>query len=198
MAFSRRDPYRAVRGFDPVDLARMESAAWIGYYRREWGRVLAASVGLVRCGFRLAWPQTLWGAWLVLRANQVWAPYPDNDPDAARRLMTRFYELVGGGGEGFDAERAARLEVEWWRVHRALQHESGGDIEDLGEAVAALYAYTYDAPIESLRESGRWRADAMEICDRWVAGGCDLGDPLVAGMRRSLLRSYRSLKAAVS
>jgi hypothetical protein len=30
------------------------------------------------------------GAWLVLRANQVWAPFPDNDPDAARALMKRF------------------------------------------------------------------------------------------------------------
>ena len=74
-----------MRAFNPVDLAQMESAAWIGYYRREWGRVLAASVGLVRCGFRLPWPQTLWGAWLVLRANQLWAPYPDNDPEGCAR-----------------------------------------------------------------------------------------------------------------
>jgi hypothetical protein len=193
-----RDPHQAVRRFDPVDLAQMESAAWIGYYRREWGRVLAASVGLVRCGFQMSWPATLFGAWLVLRANQLWAPYPDNDPDGARRLMTRFYRLVGGGGAGFDPNRAARLEVEWWRVHRALQHDDGGDSAELGDAVAALYAYTYDTPIEDVRKSGRLRADAMEICDRWVAAGCDRNDPLVVDMRRTLLRSYRSLKAAVS
>ena len=103
-----RDARLAARGFDPVVLARLESAAWIGYYRREWSRVLAASVGLVRCGFALSWPKTLWGAWLVLRANQRWAPYPDNDPDEARRLMTRFYRLAGGGSD-FDAHEAARL-----------------------------------------------------------------------------------------
>ena len=88
--------------------------------------------------------------------------------------------------------------MEWWRLHRALQHEDGGDEAQLGEAVAALYAYTYDAPIASLRESGELRAEAMRICDRWVASGCVLDDPLVRGMRTSLLRSYRSLKAAVA
>lgn len=43
-----------------------------------------ASVGLVRAGFRMGWLDTLHGAWLVLRANQVWAP-ADNDPARARR-----------------------------------------------------------------------------------------------------------------
>jgi hypothetical protein len=198
MAAGKRDARTAVRAFDAVDLARMESAAWIGYYRREWGRVLAASIGLVRCGFQLPWPQTLWGAWLVLRANQLWAPYPDNDPEGARRLMTGFYALAGGGGQGFDPANAARLEVEWWRVHRELQHDSARDAAELGEAVAALYAYTYDTPIAGVRDSGQLRADAMRICDRWVASGCDLNDPMVADMRRCLLRSYRSLKTAVA
>jgi hypothetical protein len=194
----KTDAHRLARAFNPVDLARLESAAWIGYYRREWVRVLAASVGLVRCGFGLPWPKTLWGAWLVLRANQLWAPYPDNDPEGARRLMRQFYELAGARDDGFDATTAARLEVEWWRVHRALQHEDGGDAAELGEAVAALYAYTYATPIDGVRESGELRAEAMRICDRWVANGCDLDDPLVSDMRRSLLRSYRSLKNAVS
>lgn len=193
-----RDAREAVRKFDPVALARLESAAWIGYYRREWFRVLAASVGLVRCGFALPWPKTLWGAWLVLRANQRWAPYPDNDPDEARRLMTGFYEIAGGSGARFDPREAARLEVEWWRVHRALQHADGGDTAELGNAVAALYAYTYDRPIGDVHESGEFRAEAMRICDDWVAAGCDLDDARVATMRRSLLRSYRSLKAAVA
>ncbi len=186
----------AARTFDPVALARLEAAAWIGYYRREWFRVLAASVGLVRCGFALSWPKTLWGAWLVLRANQLWAPFPDNDPDGARRLMTKFYALAGGSGAAFDPNEAARLEVEWWRIHRALQHGSRGNGE-LGNAVAALYAYTYDRPIDDLRESGELRAEAMRLCDAWVEAGCELNDARLTEMRRCLLRSYRSLRAAV-
>jgi hypothetical protein len=35
------------------------------------------------------WYRTLHGAWLVLRANQLWAPFPDNYPDRARACMRR-------------------------------------------------------------------------------------------------------------
>jgi hypothetical protein len=41
------------------------------------------------------WYRTLQGAWLLLRASQLWAPVPDNDPDGARACMRRFYALVG-------------------------------------------------------------------------------------------------------
>jgi hypothetical protein len=191
------DARLVARNFDPVALARVEAAAWIGYYRREWIRVLAASVGLVRCGFAMSWPKTLWGAWLVLRANQMWAPYPVNDPDGARRLMTTFYTLVGGSVSGFDPGEAARLEVAWWRVHRALQHRDAEEVAHLGIAVAELYAYTYDCPVKDVLESGELRAEAMRICDAWVAAGCQLDDARLTAMRRSLLRSYRRLKVAV-
>jgi hypothetical protein len=61
-------------------------------------------------------------AWLVLRANQVWAPYPDNGAEAARRLMTRFYQLLRKSTfREVRTVRTARLEVEWWRVHREAQ-----------------------------------------------------------------------------
>lgn len=68
--------------------------AWVGYYLRRWPQVLIASVGLVRAGFGMDWYLTLHGAWLVLRANQLCAPYPDNDPNRARACMQRFCALV--------------------------------------------------------------------------------------------------------
>ncbi|HYY20068.1 MAG TPA: hypothetical protein VE864_14615, partial [Streptosporangiaceae bacterium] len=82
-----------LRTFDPVRLADLEYRAWVGYYLRRWPQVLIASVGLVRAGFGMDWYLTLHGAWLVLRANQLWAP-ADNDPDGARRCMQRCYGLV--------------------------------------------------------------------------------------------------------
>src|SRR5690349_16568390 len=104
-----------MRSFDPRRIGGLECAAWVAYYRRQWGRFLVAAVGMVRAGFRMSWPRTVYGAWLVLRANMRWAPVPDNDPDGARRDMHRFYVLVAGShGESFDATEAARLEVEWW------------------------------------------------------------------------------------
>ncbi len=81
--------------------------------------MLIASVGLVRAGFGMDWRRTLDSAWLVLRANQLWAPYPDNDPTRVQACMQRFYTLVRQAyGEPADPAKAAELEVDWWRVHR--------------------------------------------------------------------------------
>jgi hypothetical protein len=186
-----------MRSFDPRAVGTLECRAWETYYRRKWGAFLLASVGLVRAAFRMSWPRTLVGAWLVLRANQVWAPFPDNDPDAARALMRRFYQLLKKSeGLRLDPVRASQLEVEWWRAHRENQH--GADAgEELVAALADLYAYTYDADPDDVRPAARLRAEAMDVSDRWVDAGCDPEDPLLAEERALLVRSYSFLLAAV-
>jgi hypothetical protein len=77
----------AMRSFDPRRVGRLECTAWVTYSRREWWKFLRAAFALTRHTFALSWPTTLYGGWLVLRANQLWAPYPDNEPDGARRCM---------------------------------------------------------------------------------------------------------------
>ncbi len=188
----------AMRSFDPRRVGRLEGAAWVTYYRREWLRFLRAAVGLTRHTFALPWPATVRGAWLVLRANQLWAPYPDNDPDGARRCMERFYRLVAARHrETFDVKRAAWLEVEWWRVHRDVQRREIGDEEALADALAALYAHVYAVPAADVRGAARQRALAMRHSDRWVQEGCDRESPLVREEREALVRSYAALLAAV-
>jgi hypothetical protein len=200
----RREPnrHRGIgphRAFDPREVGRLEAAAWVAYYRREWTRLLRAAVALIRHTFGLPWPATIYGAWLVLRANQLWAPLPDNDPDGARRVMERFYRLLARQhGENFDPAQAATLEVEWWRVHREHQHHgSGSDERPLIDALTALYAYVYQAPAAEVRAAAEQRALAMDLSDRWVGEGCDLGSPLIDDERAALIRSYASLLAAV-
>jgi hypothetical protein len=83
-----------MRSFDPRAVGRLECRAWETYYRRKWIAFLIASIGLVRSAFEMNWARTVMGAWLVLRANQRWAPVPNNDPDAARALMRDFYRLL--------------------------------------------------------------------------------------------------------
>ena len=162
--------------------------------------MLTASVGLVRSGFRMRWHRTLYGAWLVLRGNQLWAALPVNDPDGARRYMERFYRLVAAdSGASLDSVEAARLEVEWWRVHRERQHRPPGTppTEALADAITDLYAFVYGCERSEVRAAADLRARAMDVSDRWVAGGCVEGDPLVAEERALLVRSYASLLAAV-
>jgi hypothetical protein len=188
-----------MRSFDPRKVGTLECRAWETYYRRSWAAFLLASVGMVRAAFRMSWPRTVLGAWLVLRANQKWAPFPDNDPAAARALMTRFYRLlVAAEAAAFDPRRAAELEVEWWRAHREDQHDArAGTKESLVVALRDLYAYTYAADPGDVRQAAALRAEAMDVSDRWVAAGCDPADPRLAEERALLVRSYAALLAAV-
>jgi hypothetical protein len=188
-----------MRFFDPRSVGALECRAWETYYRRKWVAFMIASIGLVRAAFRMSWPRTVVGAWLVLRANQKWAPFPANDPAAARALMTRFYRLLRKAeGTRFDPARAAELEVEWWRAHREDQHDGGpGSAESLVLALRDLYAYTYSADPGDVRRAAELRAQAMHVSDRWVEAGCDPDSPLLAEERALLIRSYAALLAAV-
>lgn len=112
-----------MRSFDAERLGTAEADAWVAYYQRRWGPFLRAAVTMVRVGFALGPSRSVQGAWYVLKANQMWAPFPDNDADGASAYMRRFYDLVARvHGESFDIDEAARLEIGWWRAHRELQH----------------------------------------------------------------------------
>jgi hypothetical protein len=192
---SRPAPHRS---FDPRRVGMLETRAWVTYYRREWWTFLRSAVGLTRHTFGLPWPQTLRAAWLVLRANQLWAPFPDNDPEAARRTMERFYRLVKHEhAESFDPATAARLEVNWWRVHREHQHAGAEDDHELIAALGALYAYVYATPETTVRLAAEQRALAMRHSDRWVRDGCHRDAPAIDAIQGALIRSYAALLAAV-
>jgi hypothetical protein len=191
-----------MRDFDPVKLGGYEADAWVAYYRRRWGTFLRASLGLVREGFGLPGFATLRGAWYVMRANQAWAPYPDNDPDAARAYMGRFYTLAAARNhDTYDIAEAARLEVEWWRLHRCLQREAPDgsvvSLDDLTDGLAALYAHVYAVPAATVSEAAHHRAAAMQISDRWVNDGRDSTSPAIAEERDELILGYTLLRAAL-
>jgi hypothetical protein len=132
-------PSRPQFAFDPVAVGRSECAAWVAYYRRDWPRMLVGALGMVRHGFGLRPLGNLKAAWHVMRANQVWAPYPANDPVAAREHMARFYRMANKAGRlTVDPQIAAELEVAWWHVHRQQQHDAQYD-ED---ALVAAYETT--------------------------------------------------------
>jgi hypothetical protein len=134
----------------------------------------------------------------VLRANQAWAPFPDNDPNAARSQMVSFYALLNQAGRlQVDSVRAAELEVRWWHVHRRHQHDPAVSGADLVAALADHYAYIYGAEPEAVRRAAEFRVEAMDHSDAWVRNGCSLGDPLLAKERLALVASYTALRDAL-
>jgi hypothetical protein len=188
------------RSFDPVRVADLEYRMWVAYYLRRWTHLLGALVGLLRMGFGTDMARILRGAWLMLRAAQLWAPFPDNDPDGARAHMHELYALVRlRFGAPADPARAASLEIDWWRAHRKRQYapdpaETGDELVD---SVTRLYCYLFGETGAGVRPAAVHRVRAMDLSDQWVREGCRPDSPLLSLERAALVRAYAALLAAV-
>lgn len=198
--WERRESLSGLRSFDPVRIADLEYTMWVAYYLRRWTHVLAAMVRLLRLGFGADWVRVLRGARLLLRAAQLWAPYPDNDPDGARAHLRELYALVRlRFGEPADPAMAASLEIDWWRAHRqrqyALDPAKTGD--ELVEALTRLYSYLFGETEAAVRPTAMYRVLAMDLSDQWVKAGCRPDSPLLPLERAALIRAYTALLAAV-
>jgi hypothetical protein len=156
------------------------------------------AIGVLRAGLGMSWPRTLGAAWFALRAIQLWAPLPDNHPERARRHMERFYALVKAvHGRPRDPAESARLEIEWWRVHRVASQAACGVNDELAGALTRLYAFAFGVPESAVRPAAIHRCRAMAISDQWVSQGSRPDSPLLAWERTVLARSYAALLAAV-
>jgi hypothetical protein len=102
--------------------------------------------------------------------------------------------------ESFVPTEAARLEVDWWRAHRELQHSEDGQVDDreLVDAITALYSHVYSVPREKVQVAAEQRALAMVHSDRWIEEGRDPASSLIAAERSALIRSYVALRSAIS
>ena len=181
---------------DPVRVGRAECDAWVAYYRRDWPKMLAGVLGMVRHGFALGPVRDLRAAWHVLRANQAWAPFPDNDPAAARLSMARFYQLtVDAGRLDIDPRVAADLEVEWWHRHRVAQHDPTMDQDALIGSLIALYAYIYRADLAAVRRCRRAprprHGDLRRLGGGWLPVGQPAAGRGTAGSGRVVHRASR-------
>jgi hypothetical protein len=184
-----------MRNFDPLKIAYYEKENWVAYYKKQWLRLLFISVSMVKYAFGLTWAQAIYAAYWVARAEIAFAPYPINDIPKAENYMRRFYLFLKGvHGESFDVDKAAKLEIHWWVVHRHLF--ANADNQELVDALADLYAQAYDVSKDKIREAAYHRAAGMLYSDRWVNEG-KRNDSLLAYEEGELVRSYTALRDAV-
>lgn len=186
-----------MRMFDPRRVAYYEKENWVAYYQKRWLRLLVVSVSMVKESFGLSLWQALYAAYLVARAEMAAAPFPDNDIPGAEAYMRRFYTLVKKAHRvHFDVEQAAKLEVNWWVVHRQLFGQT--ENQPLVDALTDLYAVLYGVETGRVRQAAYHRAQAMVYSDRWVKEGRVADSPLLTQVEAELLKSYTALREAVT
>ena len=190
-------PDNPVRNLDPRKLAYYEKENYVAYYQKNWLRLIRVSVGMVRESFGLSWPQAIYGAYLMARAEIAFAPFPNNNIPLAEAYVRRFYEFIRKlHKEDFDVERAIKLEVNWWSIHRKLFGNEQN--QELVEALTCLYEEVYGAPSEKFKEAAYQRAMGMLYSDLWVNQGKPANSPLLIKEEEALYRAYKALKEAIN
>jgi hypothetical protein len=190
-------PDNPIRNFDPRKVAHYEKENYVAYYQKDWLKLFRVSVAMVKEAFALSWLQAVYGAYLVARAEMAAAPFPDNDIPLAESYMKRFYQFIKNvHREDFDTALAAKLDVNWWVIHRRLF--GNPENQELVDAVACLYEEVYGAESEKFKEAAYHRAMGMLYSDRWVNEGKPLNSPLLVKEEEALYLGYKTLKEAIN
>ena len=185
-----------IRRFDPIEVARLETAMWRSYYERRRLRLFAQMAELLRAQYRLPLLRSNVIAYQAARAAFVFKDgRRREDYERALPYLENFYaSLRRVSNIPFNPQRVARLELEWWIVHRErAQHGTN----DLVSVLAAEAAEIYQAPSESMTEHARLRTEAMKIRDTQAERGA-LNEDDWARINELLRQSWESLFKAVN
>jgi hypothetical protein len=159
-----------MREFNPDEVARLETAMWRSYYEKQRLQLFNELAELLRSQYGMSQLKSNQVAYYGANAAFVFKQgHERSDYEKALPDLLKFYAAIRKMSDiPFDADRAARLELEWWIIHRQRDQYAPGD---LARALAELQAEIYHVPIDRVLEHGRLRADAMTIRDTQAEKG---------------------------
>lgn len=165
-----------MRDFDPNQVAALETEMWRSYYAKERVKLFNQLAELMRSQYHMRFTTSNAVAYQAARAAFVFKEgRKREDYEKAMPYLVNFYQAIRAGSDiPFDVEKAAKLELEWWIIHRQRDRYSKGDLD---RALAALPAELYQIPAERLMTHARLRQEAMTLRDdRAEAGGVTEAD----------------------
>ncbi len=185
-----------MRSFDANEVARLETAMWKSYYSRERFKLYNQLTELLRMQYNLPFIRSNAVAYQASRAAFVFKDGHNREEyEKALPYLVNFYSSVRKVSDvPFDVDRTARLELEWWIIHRERKSHAPGDLD---RALADLPAEIYGVPAERLMEHAKLRAEAMTIRDTKAEQG-DVTDADWAKIDELLHASWQSLYKTVN
>lgn len=160
----------SLREFDAKEVARLETAMWRSYYDKERLALFGQLAELLRRQYRLPLLRSNAVAYQAAKAAFVFKEGQSrNDYEKALPSLVNYYGAIRTVSDiAFDVDRVAKLELEWWIIHRERNHYSRADLD---RSLAELPAAIYQMPVENFAEHARLRAEAMVIRDTKAAQG---------------------------
>jgi hypothetical protein len=165
-----------LREFDSDAVARLETDMWRSYYDRRQVRMFFELADLLRTQYRVPFLRSQVIAFEGAKAAFVFKDGKQRgDYERALPDLVRYYDAIREVSETpFDVKEVARLELEWWIIHRERDKYRR---EALDRSLAELQSAIYQLPIDRFMEHGKLRAEAMLIRDKkWESGGVSESD----------------------
>ena len=186
----------SLREFDSHAVARMETAMWRSYYGHHTVRLFRELAELLRTQYHLPFWRSQVGAYRAAKAAVVFQRgHNRGEYERALPDLEAFYRLIRAASDTpFDAGKAARLELEWWIVHR---ERAARDPADLERALGTLQAEIYGEPAAHFADHARARAEAMLLRDVRAEAGA-VGEADWTRIGELLDTSWTSLRVAVA
>ena len=187
--------YHSLREFQPDEVARLEMAMWRSYYSHDRLRLYSQLATLLRQQYNLPILRSLVVSYHAAKAAVIFqAGHGGGDYDKALPDLLAYYDAIHRvASEPFDTHRAARLELDWWIMHRERARHPRADLD---RSLAALQAELFAVPGYRFMEHARLRADAMLLRDRGAEDG-SLTEQTWTEIERLLRASWQSLRSAV-
>lgn len=177
-----------IRGLDPGEMGKMESAMWRSYYEGKWVRLGWQTLDAAHRQHGFSWIDSLRMAAHAARAALYFRKNSD-DPRCLPELEA-YYQIIRRAMRGtFDVSQAARLELEWWKERRRSIAP-----QEYARTIAKLTAMVYGVSEESVLPACILRAEAMAYRDARRDG--KMADEDWAEISRRLETAYSKLKTA--
>jgi hypothetical protein len=197
IAFDLYTPHKVdIRDFDADEIARLDTAMWRSYYAKERLKMFSELTELLQKQYKLNFWRRQLIAFYAAKAAFVFKDGASRaDYEKALPDLEKFYaEIQAISTTDFDVKRAAKLELEWWIIHRERKKYQEGD---LARVLAETAAAIYQIPVEQFIEHGNFRAEAMKIRDTKADEG-NITEEDWQKIDKLLHKSWRSLHTVVN
>ncbi|MBO0952666.1 hypothetical protein [Fibrella forsythiae] len=191
-------PHRSsIRDFDPGEVARLETAMWRSYYDKKPVLLFWQLAKGLREQFHAPFWRSFKLGFQATKAAFVFKQsggLRTSNQQALPELIAYYSAIQELTVERFDVPRVAKLELEWWIVHRQRERYS---YADLANALKLTTSALYNQPASSFTTYGRLRANAMRLCDevRQQPGGATQAD--WQGINLELVQAWCALHESV-
>lgn len=180
-----------LRVFDPVAMARAETAMWRHYYEKRYLPLFLELYDVARDEQNFSPWESFSLALSAARAAKNFQPSRSRaEADAALPQLTEYFRILSRAAPvPVDPEKIAQTELDWWQARRESLSP-----EIYGLTVARVSSMLYGVDNDDVRNSGVLRAQAMAYRD---ARHDNMSDVDWASIAEQLTASYRLLKGSV-